>query len=432
MSRPARAERPDPHGLAPRRAALHLVSAVLDDGRSLDAARAEPPVSRLTGPDRARAGDLAEAVLRWLRPIDATLAGLMRKPLAPRARTARDALRLAVAETAILGTPPHAAVDAAVRLTRADRATAALSGLVNAVARRATAMRPALEPGTMLPDWLASALTQAWGDAVLPALTQPAATDLTLRDPAGAESWAARLGADILPTGSLRLSRPGQITALPGFAEGAWWVQDAAAALPARLLGAGPGHRVLDLCAAPGGKTLQLAAAGAEVTALDIAEDRLARLHDNLARTGLTAETVQADALLWSPPAPFDAILLDAPCTATGTLRRHPDLPHLRRPGDAARLAALQDKLLDRAAGWLKPGGVLVFATCSLLPVEGEERACAFLRRTTSARRLPLKASETGDAALLTAEGDLRTRPDQWAGSGGLDGFFAARFTLNW
>jgi 16S rRNA (cytosine967-C5)-methyltransferase len=429
VSRAAPAERVDPHGLAPRRAALHLVSAVLDAGRSLDAARSDPALAGLSGPELARASDLAEAVLRWLRPVDATLAALMRKPLAAKARTARDALRLAVAETAALGTPPHATVDAAVRLTRADRATAALSGLVNAVARRATAAPPVLDPQRMLPDWLAASLAGAWGEAALSALAQPAATDLTLRDPAQAELWAARLGAQLLPTGSLRLARGGQITALPGFAEGAWWVQDAAAALPARLLGARPGQRVLDLCAAPGGKTLQLAAAGAHVTALDIAEDRLARLHENLARTGLTAEIVAADALSWSPAEPFDAILLDAPCTATGTLRRHPDLPHLRRPGDAARLAALQDSLLDRAAGWLKPGGRLVFATCSLLPEEGEARAAAFLQRQPSMRRLPVTAAETGEPAFVSAPGDLRTRPDHWADTGGIDGFFAARLT---
>jgi 16S rRNA (cytosine967-C5)-methyltransferase len=420
------AARPDPHGLRPRRAALAMIAAVLDDGHALDAAAVEIGAS-LTGPERARAGALAGATLRWLRPIDATLKGLMRKPLAPRARTARDALRLAVAETAALDTPPHAAVDAAVRLTRADRATTALSGLVNAVARRAVEAPPRLDPGAMLPPWLDKALRAAWGAGTVAALAAPAALDITLRYPAETARWADALDATPLPGGSLRLPPRAHISALPGFEDGAWWVQDAAAAIPARLLAAQPGERVLDLCAAPGGKTMQLAATGAAVTALDLSETRLTRLRENLARTGLAAETVAADALEWTPPAPFDAILLDAPCTATGTIRRHPDLPHLRRPGDAASLATLQDALLDRAWTWLRPGGRLVFCTCSLLPEEGEARARAFLARAPDATRLPISPEEAGDAALIDAQGDLRARPDHWSEVGGLDGFFALR-----
>jgi 16S rRNA (cytosine967-C5)-methyltransferase len=232
---------------------------------------------------------------------------------------------------------------------------------------------------------------------------------------------------EVLPTGSLRLTAFGQISTLPGYAEGGWWVQDAAAALPARLLGARPGERVLDLCAAPGGKTLQLAAAGAEVTALDISPPRMARVTANLARTGLAARTVVADALEWEPEERFDAILLDAPCSATGTIRRHPDLPHLRKESDVATLAALQDRLLDAAWQMVAPGGRLVFCTCSLLPEEGEERAAAFLARTPDARRWPFEVEEVGDPAFRTAAGELRTRPDLWAGRGGIDGFFALR-----
>lgn len=424
------ASAPDPHGLRPRAAALRLISAVLDDGRSLDAARGDADMLALAAPERARAADLAGAVLRWLGPLDACLAGLMQRPPGAKARTARDALRLAVAELCVLGTPAHAAVDAAVRLAKADTASAALAGLVNAVARRAAAAPPRLEAEAALPRWLLRQLEQAWGDAapaLCAALAEPAATDLTLRDASAASDWAARLGAGMLPTGSLRLRNPGQITALPGFAEGAWWVQDAAAAIPARLLAVRPGERVLDLCAAPGGKTMQLAAAGAAVTALDADPKRLERVAENLARTGLAARLVAADALGWTPEAPFPAILLDAPCSATGTLRRHPDLVHLRRESDVAALAALQDRLLDAAWAMLAPGGRMVFCTCSLLPEEGEARAAAFLARTPDARRMPLTATEAGDATLVNADGELRTRPDLWRGSGGLDGFFAVR-----
>jgi 16S rRNA (cytosine967-C5)-methyltransferase len=248
--------------------------------------------------------------------------------------------------------------------------------------------------------------------------------DLTLRDPGEASHWAGRLDATVLETGSLRLAARAQVSALPGFAEGAWWVQDAAAALPARMLGPVAGERVLDLGAAPGGKTLQLAAAGATVTALDVSGPRLRRLKENLARTGLAAAVVEADALGWTPGEPYDAIMLDAPCSASGTIRRHPDLPHLRSGTDLGPLLALQAALLDRAWGWLRPGGRLVFATCSLLPSEGEDQVAAFLARTPHARRLrPSLALPEG---WLDGDGALRTRPDFWAGRGGIDGFHAA------
>jgi 16S rRNA (cytosine967-C5)-methyltransferase len=428
----------DPHGLAPRRAALGLIAAVLDEGRTLDAAKTDPAFAALSGPERARAGDLAAAALRWARPIDALLATLIAKPPPRRAHVARDALRLAAAEVGALGAPAHAAVDAAVRLTKADRRSGSLAGLVNAVARSAAQAAPAYlatpeARAATAPDWLARRLGAAWGKgaarAIVAAHLRDAATDLTPRDPDGAARWAEALGGEVLPTGSVRLG-PGapQITAAPGYAEGAWWVQDAAAAIPARLLGPVAGRRALDLCAAPGGKTLQLAAAGARVTALDISAGRLRRLGENLARTGLDAEIVEADALDWRPKTRFDAVLLDAPCSATGTIRRHPDLPHLRKPADIAALSALQDRLLDAAWEMLAPGGLLVFCTCSLLAEEGEDRAAAFLARRADARRAAVGAAEAGDPAFVTQAGDLRTRPDMWAGRGGLDGFFAARF----
>ena len=255
----------------------------------------------------------------------------------------------------------------------------------------------------------------------------PAPHDLTPALPGDAEALAHELGARLLPTGTVRLANRPQLSALPGYAAGAWWVQDAAAALPARLVPAPAERRVLDLCAAPGGKAMRLASAGARVTALDISGPRMERLRENLRRTGLAAETVTADALEWQPDAPFDAILLDAPCTATGTIRRHPDLPHRTDGSALPALTALQARLLDRAWGWLAPGGVLVFCTCSLLPAEGEAQADAFLARTPNAALAPI----TGDDAIpfeFVADGRLRTRPDQWPALGGLDGFFAARF----
>jgi 16S rRNA (cytosine967-C5)-methyltransferase len=367
-------------------------------------------------------------VLRWLRPIDARLKTLMHKPLLPKAAVARDALRLAVAETAVLDTPDHAAVDAAVRLTKAAPEGAALAGLVNAVARKAVAMPLALDPETALPGWMVERVRRAWKSetsALLRAMTSDAPLDLTLREPAEGPTWTGRLGAILLPNGSLRLYEPGQITTLPGYAEGAWWVQDAAASLPARLLNARPGERVLDLCAAPGGKALQLAAGDCAVTALDMAADRLARVAENLDRTGLSATLVEADALTWQPTAPFPAILLDAPCSATGTLRRHPDLPHLRRDSDIAALLALQDQLLDAAWRMLAPGGRLVYATCSLLHEEGEDRIRTFLARNPDAALQHVSADEASDGAFVTEAGMLRTRPHAW--DGGLDGFFAAR-----
>jgi len=426
----------DAHGLAPRRAALGMIAAVLDDGRSLDAAKADAAMAALSGPERARAGDLAAATLRWLAPVDALLATLMRQPIAARAHVARDALRLAAAEVGALGAAPHAAVDAAVRLTKADRRAAPLAGLVNAVARRAAEAAPAhlADPAARAqaaPEWLMRRLREEYGaaaDAIAAAQLTDASLDLTVRDPAEAALWSQRLGATPTPSGSLRLARGVQLTALPGYAEGAWWAQDASAAIPARLMGAVAGKRVLDLCAAPGGKTMQLAAQGARVTALDIADARLERLRENLARTGLQAEIVVADALEWRPDAPFDAVLLDAPCTATGTLRRHPDIAHLRRDSDLGPLVALQDRMLDAAWGMVAPGGRLVFCTCSLLPQEGEARARAFRARTPDAAAVPVTAGEVGDAALIGPGGWLRARPDFWPDLGGMDGFFAARF----
>lgn len=439
----------DVPGLAARAAAAALLAGVLDRGVSLADQIAAPsgssggprrgaaggPLADLDPADRARAQTLATETLRHLGRIDAVLGTFLTKlPAAP----ALNALRLAVAETRLDGVPAHAAVDAAVRLTRKHARARHLAGLVNAVGRRigergAELWEAAAE--AELPAWLADPIRDAYGEEALTAIgaahhAGPPPTDLTPRDPETAALWAERLGADLLPTGSLRLRARGQISALPGYATGDWWVQDAAAALPARLLGPVAGLRVLDLCAAPGGKTLQLAAAGARVTALDVSQARLARLSDNLARTGLAAEVVAADALAWQPEAPFDAILLDAPCSASGTIRRHPDLPRLRGAADVAALTALQSAMLARAWEWLAPGGRLVYCTCSLLPAEGEERVSDFLAATPDARPAPLPdlaGIEPGgiEPAWITG-GVLRTRPDFWPDRGGMDGFFAA------
>lgn len=400
-------------GVKARAAAVAMLDAVLGEGRML--AEADPA---LPPEDRARALRLAAAVLRRLEPADRALAAHLRKrpPL-----WAMNILRLAAVERS-LGAPGHGVVNAAVEIARGNRKTAHLAGLVNAVLR---AVPEGPLPGVQkLPRWLRQPLVHAWGREAVAGIEAAHAAepslDLTLRP--GAEAPAG----EALPTGSLRLASGGQVSALPGYAAGGWWVQDAAAALPARLLDAQPGERVLDLCAAPGGKTLQLAAAGASVVALDLSEARLARLRENLARTGLTAEVVAADALDWQPGEAFDAILLDAPCSATGTLRRHPELPFVRDGSDVPGLVALQARLLDRALGWLRPGGRLVFATCSLLPEEGEGQLAAALARHPglTVERVDLPGVEPG---WWGEAGGLRTRPDFWAERGGMDGFFMAR-----
>jgi 16S rRNA (cytosine967-C5)-methyltransferase len=311
-------------------------------------------------------------------------------------------------------------------MVRRGKRTGHLAGLVNAVLRAVAEGEIALPP-QKLPRWMRQPMVHAYGrDAVaaievVQAMEPP--LDLTLR--AGFEAPEG----EVLPTGSLRLTAPGQVSGLPGYAAGGWWVQDAAAALPARLLGVQPGERVLDLCAAPGGKTLQMAAAGAAVTAVDISGPRMARVAANLARTGLTADLVVADALVWEPEVPFDAILLDAPCSATGTVRRHPDLPFVKDGSEVAGLVALQAALLDRALGWLRPGGRLVFATCSVLPEEGEDQVAAALERHPglAVERVDLAGVEP---AWWTEVGGLRLRPDYWADRGGMDGFFMVRLRL--
>lgn len=415
---------------SPREGALVLIRAVTEKGAMLDEAllpEALPPA------ERARALSLARAVIRWLGPVDAALASFMKKPPA---REVRAILRLGATEILALEEAPHGVVDSAVKLAKGNRKAAPLSGLVNAVLRRVADEGPALwssmdHARLAAPDWLWKALRADWGKAGAAAISaahlQPAPLDLTPKD-GDAAALAEKLGGEATPTGSVRLTRAGSLTSLPGYEAGDWWAQDAAAALPARLAGKGEGKRALDLCAAPGGKTMQLAAAGWNVTALDLSKARMERVKANLARTGLKAELIIADALKYSAPA-FDLVLLDAPCSASGTIRRHPELPHIRDGAGLQEITALQAKLIEAAWALTAPGGMMIYATCSLFHAEGEARINAFLKAHPEAARAPVTAEETGDAALLTRAGDFRARPDHWAEKGGLDGFYAARLT---
>jgi 16S rRNA (cytosine967-C5)-methyltransferase len=421
----------------PRAIAFELLQAVLRRRLPLDEQLAgHRGLAALEARDRALVRALLGTVLRRLGRIDAVLARCLERPLPARAAGIEDLLRLGLAQLLFLRVAQHAAVDTTVRLAAARGGEAGFKGLVNAVLRRVARERAALleatEGAPNLPAWLLESWRAAYGEATCAAIAAAVAEepplDLSVKgDPA---AWAAPLEAALLPTGTLR--RPaeagGAVEVLPGFAAGAWWVQDAAAALPVRLLGPLAGRRVADLCAAPGGKTAQLAAAGAVVTAVDRSGPRLARVAANLERLGLAAELVEADAAQWRPAAPLDAVLLDAPCSATGTLRRHPDIAWLKRPADVAKLAALQDRLLAAAIEDLAPGGTLVFCTCSLQPEEGPARIAALLAGGAPVTRRPIDPAElAGSGELLTPEGDLRTLPCHWAGRGGLDGFYAAR-----
>lgn len=409
-------------GLAARAAAVGLLGAVLGEGRLMAQVVADPqgPLAGLTAADRARAQRLTLAVLRHVEQADRVLDPHLRKSPP---RLVRDALRLAVVEIA-QGAPAHGAVNAAVEIVRRGKRTGAMAGLTNAVLRKVPEAPFAGLPPQRLPRWLRQPLVHAYGRDIVSAIeaiqAQTPPLDLTTRDGAEAPDGLR------LPTGTLRLEEKGQVSALAGYEAGGWWVQDAAAALPARLLQPQAGERILDLCAAPGGKTLQLAAAGAHVTALDLSGPRMERLRENLARCGLRADVVVADALDWQPDAPFDAVLLDAPCSATGTIRRHPDLPFVKDGSDLPALVELQARLLDRALGFLKPGGRIVFATCSLLPEEGEGQLTAALARHPHLR-VERPVLEGIDAVWWTPQGGVRLRPDLWADRGGMDGFFMAR-----
>jgi len=381
--------------------------------------------------DRAFARLLVATTLRRKGQIDDVLARcLERTPPA----AIEDLLRLGTAQLLFLAVKPHAVVDSAVELAKV-MGYGPLGKLVNAVLRRISVEGQARietqdAASLNVPDWLWRSWCEAYGEetarAIAAAHLAEPPLDIT---PAGSpEIWAERLEAELLFTGSLRRASGGSVTALAGYEEGGWWVQDAAATLPVRLLDPRPGERIADLCAAPGGKTAQLAAAGAVVTALDRSARRLSRLEENLTRLGLSAELAAADASAWQPPALFDKVLLDAPCSATGTLRRHPDVAWTKQPADIEKLAATQDRLLTAAALMVRPGGIVVFCTCSLQPEEGAARIDRFLRSDARFARLSIEAAELGGLSeLITPQGDMRTLPCHLSEIGGMDGFFAAR-----
>jgi 16S rRNA (cytosine967-C5)-methyltransferase len=431
-------------GLAARRIAADIVDGVLHKHRTLDdqldGAGAHPGLKTLADRDRALMRRLVATILRKLGTLGHVLSRLLDKGIPSDAPRAQSALLIGAAQILWMDVPDHAAVDLSVRLVQSDRRAARYAGLVNAVLRRCAREGKALvdEVATQsldLPPWLLARWTANYGEAtareMATALGHEPSLDLTVKSDAA--QWATRLHGEVLPTGSVRTLLHGSVTMLPGFDDGQWWVQDAAAALPARLFGDIAGKSIADLCAAPGGKTAQLAQAGAKVTAIDRSPARVARLRENLARLSLQAETVVADAVEWTGPAEgFDGILIDAPCTSTGTIRRHPDVAWLRQETDITALAALQQRLLRKSVSLLKPGGTLVYCTCSLEPEEGEQAIATLLAAEPGLRRAPIPASEVaGLAEIITADGDLRTLPCHLPHAdprlGGLDGFYAAR-----
>jgi 16S rRNA (cytosine967-C5)-methyltransferase len=445
MARPRTSPQPEVPGLTARRIAADILDGVLRRKIPLDeqlsGKTAHPGLAALADRDRALMRRLVATVLRRLGTLRHLLGGFLDKGFPPDAPRAETILLIGAAQILWLEVPDHAAVDLAVRLAQADRRAARYAGLINAVLRRVTQSRSgdAVDDVSRdTPEWLLKRWTKRYGVEATRAIAQAnghePALDLTVKQDAG--SWAERLRGHVLPTGTVRTLAQGAIPLLPGFTEGAWWIQDAAASLPARLLGDVRGRSVADLCAAPGGKTAQLSLAGAHVTAVDRSAARLTRLRENLGRLSLAAETVAADVLEWKPEptnaGTFDAVLLDAPCSSTGTIRRHPDVPWLKSEADLSVLTALQQRLLDRAVDLLAPGGRLVYCVCSLEPEEAEQQISALLARDSRVARLAVTAQDIcGCAEFVTADGDLRTLPMQfgnpdprWAG---LDGFYAAR-----
>ncbi len=415
--------------LVARALALDWLAATLRHARPLDDAMATAPQGIATR-DRAFAQLLARSVLRRLGQIDALLARCLERPLPKGAWLARLILRLGAVQLLFLDTPPHAAVDTAVGLAkqRAGRYQKLVNGVLRRLARDGAAWRDEQDaPRLNTPDWLWDSWSAAYGEDVTRAIAASHLSEPPL-DFSAKPDRAVAFEATLLPTGSLRRPAGGRIADLPGFAAGDWWLQDAAAALPARLLGDLTGAHVIDLCAAPGGKTAQLAAAGAMVSAVDRAAPRLARLSQNLARLSLPAELIKADAATWQPPKPADFVLLDAPCTATGTIRRHPDIPHLKRPGDVPAAAAAQARLLANALAMLAPGGTLVYAVCSLQEEEGPAHIEGLLAADATVERVPVETGEiAGLGELIDSRGDLRSLPCHLANLGGLDGFYVAR-----
>lgn len=442
MARPRTSPQPEVPGLAARRTAADILDGVLRRRIALDellsGKNAHPGLPGLADRDRALTRRLTATVLRRLGTLRHLVGGFLDKGFPSDAPRVETILLLGAAQILWLEGPDHAAVDLSVRLAQADRRAARYAGLVNAVLRRVTqsgATKSVNGASRDTPEWLLNRWKKTYGAdtarAIAAANGHEPALDLTVKQ--DAETWAERLRGRVLPTGTVRTLAHGAISLLPGFSEGAWWVQDAAAALPVRLLGDVRSKTVAELCAAPGGKTAQLALAGAQVIAIDRSPVRLNRLRENLARLSLRAETITADALDWQA-GPFDGVLLDAPCSATGTIRRHPDIPWLKSEADLPVLTSLQQRLIDRAVELTKPGGTFVYCVCSLEPEEGQSQIEALLARDLRMMRSPITAQEVfGHAEFVTSDGDLRTLPQQlpdpdprW---GGLDGFYAARLT---
>jgi 16S rRNA (cytosine967-C5)-methyltransferase len=443
MAQDPEKETPPPPGLAARRIAADVIEGVLRSKRPLDEQLESSNLDTLEDErDRALVRAIVSTAIRRLGTLRHLLAGFLDRGLPSSAPRIESVLLIGAAQILFLDVPDHAAVDLSVRIAQEDRMARHYAALVNAVlrkcAREGKTRLGTIDPISLdTPEWLMRRWQSRYGEAVArdigAANAREPALDLTVKGEP--QQWAARLDGRVLPTGSVRLIPHGPVPNLSGFDSGNWWVQDAAAAMPARLLGDVRGKTVADLCAAPGGKTAQLATAGALVTAVDRSLPRLNRLRENLERLGLQANVVRADATLWESE-PFDAILLDAPCLATGTIRRHPDIPWLKDEADLGKLSNLQTRLLDRAATLLKPGGTLVYCTCSLEAEEGELAVTSLLERNADLRRKPIVADEVGGLAeLLTPEGELRSLPshlpDPDPRMAGLDGFYAARIVRN-
>lgn len=419
-----------------RTAAFQTLQGVLRRGRPLEE-QADQETRGLEPRDRAFVRNVVATTLRRIGQIDLIINQCLDKPMPAKLADVRDILRLGAAQLVFLDLPPHAVVDTAVEMVKRGR-LAPYSGLVNAVLRRLSRDGKALSDAVdaerfNTPKWLWLDWVETYGEDVARSigaqhLVEPPPLDLTLRPGQDPVMWAEQLGAEILPTGTLRRPGGGMVQDLPGYAEGVWWIQDAAAAIPARLLGDISGRAVIDLCAAPGGKTMQLAAAGASVTALDKSARRLRRVAENLTRIGAEAVVLDGDAVTWRPETPADAVLLDAPCSATGTIRRHPDVARLKRPADVAALAETQEALLEAALEMVKPGGLVIYCVCSLQKAEGADRINAALAAGLPFERVPVTADEVGGMAeLISDEGDVRTLPCHLSDMGGMDGFFVAR-----
>lgn len=412
---------PQTPGLPVRRAALRLLDAVFRRGETLEQAEGAALGDIRKAPDRALAKAIAGETLRWLTDLDALIDSATKQNL-PEDAKARMVLRIMLAQALRLDTPPHAVIATGLPLLAGGPRRLA-HGVFSALVKQGAAL-PAVPT---LPERVAERWGAEKAEAIAPGLAFPPELDLALRDEAETQTRAVQMGGVSLAPGHIRLPRGAAVESLADFKDGAWWVQDIAASIPARLLGAGEGRSALDLCAAPGGKTMQLAAAGWKVTALDMSKRRLDLLKDNLKRTGLKASPVRADALTWEPKHRFDAILIDAPCTATGTCRRHPDVLHRIGKGQIAGMVELQRGLAARAAEWLNPGGVLVYAVCSLEAEEGEEQR-AWIDAELGLTPAPITPEELPAGLAPTSEGWLRTHPGMLAEQGGLDGFFVSRW----